>query len=355
MRARGVAVLLLASVLLAACDGVADSTDRATANPAPPASPVALASPSPSAPPDAPPATASPVATPSPGPTPSGSTAPTEPPDSLPRVAVTEQDGIRVRMELQRNPLRAGEPSWVRTTVSNLGTDDVTWLHDGCATSVVVHGQSEMDWPPGIDQTGQALSFKNRLLNVYVTTDRPRPAALNFVPRAMLGAGSYGCTDIGITEIIRPGQAVRRTLWWSGYADVKRGLPPDGPATITGFAGYYWRGHREPEVITDRKLELGIPAWIVDGAQGQRLTPPEVIDAALADPSFVAYLETQDLGNGREEILWYDPAADVWEVGVMPWYESKPPRIHGVLVDPVTGAIRGALDRPWDEEADGFP
>ena len=44
-----------------------------------------------------------------------------------------------------------------------------------------------------------------------------------------------------------------------------------------------------------------------------------------------------------------------YEVGVMPWYETEPPRIHGVLVDAVTGAIVGQLDRPWDREVDPFP
>ncbi len=353
MRVNVVAGLLVIAVIVAGCDALAGPSDRTAPGSGPMASPMPAASPTPPAASGLPLATASPVAASSPPPTPSASLAVA--PVSLPRAAMMEKDGVRVRMELQRNPLRAGEPSWVRTTVRNLGTDDVTWFHDGCAISVGVHGTSLVDWPPGIDQTGQALSFKNRLLNVYVTTDRPRPAGLNFVPKSMLAAGSYGCADIGISETIPPGKVIRRTLWWSGYADVRRGLPPTGSAIITGSAGFYWRGHKEPDRIIDHRMELELDAWIIEGLQGDRLTPPEVIDAALADPSFVAYLETQDLGNGREEILWYDPGADVWEVGVMPWYETKPPRIHGVLVDPVTGAIRGPLDRPWNEEADGYP
>ncbi len=344
---------MIVAAIAAGCDATAPPADPTSSIHASPATPVALASPTSTS--LLPVATRLPAPAASPVVTSPPTSAPSAPTGPLPRVAVAEKDGIRVRMELQRNPLRAGEPGWVRTTVRNLGTDDVTWFHDGCALSVVVQGTSQVDWPPGVDQTGQALSFKNRLLDVYVTTDRPRPAGLRFVPRSMLGAGSYGCADIGISETIPPGKAIRQTLWWSGYADVKRGLPPTGPATITGYAGYYWRGHREPDDIIKHRIELALDAWITDGAQGDRLTPPEVIDAALADPSFVAYLETQELGNGREEILWYDPDADVWEVGVMPWYETTPPRIHGVLVEPVTGAIRGLLDRPWDEQADGFP
>ena len=51
----------------------------------------------------------------------------------------------------------------------------------------------------------------------------------------------------------------------------------------------------------------------------------------------------------------HDPDRDLWEIGVMPWYETEPPRIHGVLVDAVTGTIRGPLDRPWDQDVDPFP
>src|SRR4029079_11169490 len=231
------------------------------------------------------------------------------------------------------------EPNWVRTTVRNLGSNDVTWFHGGCRTAVGVNGESLVAWPAGRQQTGTALSFKNRVLNVPVTTSTPWPPQLRFVPQDMLGRGTYGCADVGIAETIRPGEAIHQTAWWTGFADVRMGLPPTGPVAITASAAYYWRGHREPNSIAEHRLELSLPAWLIGGLDGNRLTPPEIVDAALADPSFVAYLDTQQLGDGRDEILWYYPTRDVWEVGVLPWHETKPPRIHGVLVDPVTGEI----------------
>jgi hypothetical protein len=85
------------------------------------------------------------------------------------------------------------------------------------------------------------------------------------------------------------------------------------------------------------------------------MSPAQIVDAALADPDFVHYLASQTIANGREEIAWYQADRDVWEIGVMPWYETQPPRIHGVLVDAVTGAVVGPLDRPWNQDVDGFP
>ena len=42
-------------------------------------------------------------------------------PPGLVRVAVKERDDVRIEVELQRNPLQAGEPSWVKVRVTNEG------------------------------------------------------------------------------------------------------------------------------------------------------------------------------------------------------------------------------------------
>ena len=83
------------------------------------------------------------------------------------------------------------------------------------------------------------------------------------------------------------------------------------------------------------------------------LSSAQVVDAAVADPQFAAYLGAQELASGREEIACYDAESDALEVGVMPWYETEPPRIHGALVHPVTGAILGILTGRGTR-ADGF-
>ena len=113
------------------------------------------ASPSPDAPSNSTPGSAEP------------STPPTAPPD-LARVAVEERDDIRVEVELQRNPLPAGEPSWVKVRVTNEGQTDVTWFHDGCATPVGVHAVSEVAWPMGEEHQEQAGMFKTYALGGHI-------------------------------------------------------------------------------------------------------------------------------------------------------------------------------------------
>lgn len=68
----------------------------------------------------------------------------------LRRSATVEQDGVRLRVELERNPMPAGEPTLIRTTVKNVGKDDLRWSHDGCAIAVGVWGEMvDVAWRPG--------------------------------------------------------------------------------------------------------------------------------------------------------------------------------------------------------------
>jgi hypothetical protein len=269
-------------------------------------------------------------------------------------VAVKVRDHIRVEVELQRNPLPAGELSWVKVRVTNEGRTNVTWFHGGCAEPVNVHGISEVAWPMGEDHQGQAGMFKTYVLGGDITRAPDPHGVLSFVEKGRLHTGPTGCADYGESETIKPGKTLRATRWWSGFTDLNRALPAAGPATFRGFAGYYWRG-KEPAEITDETIKLELNAWIVSDAAAARLSPAQAVDAALSDPDFAANVETQAIANGRATIAWYDAERDVWEIGVMPWYETEPPLIHGVLVDAVTGAIRGPLDRPWDQEVDPFP
>jgi hypothetical protein len=123
---------------------------------------------------------------------------------------------------------------------------------------------------------------------------------------------------------------------------------------LSVFAEFYWRG-KEPDHILDSAIKFTLPGWIEAPDNAGRLSPAEIVDAALADPGFSALLATQDIGNGREAIAWYVPSADIWEVGVLIWYDYEMPRIRGVHVDPRSGAILGSVDRAWDQDADGIP
>ena len=340
MRTRSfIALIAMVAVGCSTAGGPSPSADAGAASPSATvaATPTATAVP------------ASPTAAPTPSPTP----VPSMPAD-LSRTAVVVRDDIRVEVELQRNPLPAGEPSWIKATVTNEGATDVTWFHDGCANPVNSWGLSHVPWRMGVTHDGQAEVFKAYGLGGWLREAPDPHASFSYVAEQRIHVGPTGCADIGISDTIEPGDSVTETRWWSGFADPTRALPLPGPVTIKSQASYYWRGE-EPADIISQAIDLELDAWIVGEGGAERLSPAEAVDAALTDLDFLAYLDTQTLANGRAQIVWYDAELDRWEIGVMPWYEDEPPRIHGVLVDAVTGEILGPLDRPWDQDVDPFP
>jgi hypothetical protein len=330
--------------LASSFESLSTAVPASVAPTAAPSQSVVSASPTPTGP-------ASPTPDPASGGAPAA--APPSPSQPLPRTASVEQDDVRVRIELERNPMPAGEITRADITVRNLGSTVLHWFSDGCSNPVYLDGELPIAWRSGIEQTGQAAKFKRHALDVFSNEPTPAPQ-LRFVPEPMLGT-DYGCADIGIGHTIRPGKAIHRTLAWDGMAQLRWGPFPTGPITITGTFNWYWRGRHQPRYPDIPKIEVPLDAWVTGGADETWLSPPEVVDAALTDAAFVSYLETQDLGNGRAEILWYKPELGTWEVGVLPWYETDPPMLHLVLVDPHAGAVTGTVDRPWDEAKDGFP
>jgi hypothetical protein len=274
------------------------------------------------------------------------------------RFASAERDGMRFRIAMERNPMPAGEWTRVTTEVTNVGPVPLTWVSDGCEKPGVVWGEMEaLSWRPGVAQQGTAKSFKDRVLDLAFREQADLHPFLRFVTADRVGSGSSGCADIGIPHIVVPGQSIQQELVWDGVANLRWGVPPSGPVSLHGLFRFFGRA----EGVAHGELELQHDAWVVGGVDATWLSPPEVVDAALADAAFLAYIDEQDglcrcgLGSGRQEILWYRPELGAWEVGLLIWYDFPEPRMQLWLVDPHSGAILDRVDRPWDEERDGFP
>jgi hypothetical protein len=268
-------------------------------------------------------------------------------------LATFEQAGIVVSIRLDRDPMPAGEPTWLTTEVRNTGQDSLVWLHGGCAVTVGVEGiMRAAEWRPGIPQEGVAGEFKRMTLS-YQNLEA-RAVYIRFALEQFIGKGRIGCADLGIIETILPGDRIVQRAQWDGQAHLRLGLPPSGPVDLFGIACCYWRERDgEPEdVEAEARILLRDEAEIVDGRDRSLLDPPEVIDAALTDPAFVEWLETKDLGSGHHPVLWLDPEADLWEVGLL---EYDIDRFHVALVHPRTGEVVRIIERPWDPDVDGSP
>jgi hypothetical protein len=202
--------------LLAAC----------VALPVPSSPPPLAASASPSARPSQ--ATAPPVVTREP---PSGTPthAPTIPAD-LSRTAVVEHDGVRLMIELERNPMPAGEPTWVTSTVSNTGQDPVVYVPCGEAVNVgaAIVGPP---WRHGQALTNPAKLWKECLLDHQGLDGDDR--SLFFFAEGQTGASS-GCGDIAHVKSLAPGATFHDRARWDGFAFRRLAPPPTARIDLVG-------------------------------------------------------------------------------------------------------------------------
>ena len=279
-----------------------------------------------------------------------------QPPVDLPLQASVERNGIRLTLELDRNPMPAGAPTVITTTIENLGPDPLAWSTDGCEVALWPHGtMPDRRWRLGLEWADPtAAEYKSW------TLDRIRSSggevSIGFVPERLadqVDAGTFGCGDIAIGEQLAPGASSSDRLVWDGVADRVRSSPPSGPVLLTATFGRFWRGAVEPPEVTAEPIELDLPAWIEGGQPAPAVHPGEAIDAALREPRLLDLVSRRDLGNATEPLLRLDPDAGAWQVGLLDHGDA--PRIHYVVVDATSGAITDWIERAWDFEVDGFP
>jgi hypothetical protein len=258
-------------------------------------------------------------------------------------------------MTLERSPLSAGEPTWVSTEVRNVGPDDLVWLHDGCEIAVGVGGTIDgASWRPGRQQAGIGHEFKVWALE---TVGASLPVAVHFTPEPFVGRGGrLSCADIGIADKIPPGGAVTQRAQWDGAAAHGLGPPPSGRVELVGSFRSYWRASRgEPQDLASQTIDIRLTSWVLNGRDRSWLDPPEVVDAALADPRFDAWIRTRKMRDGADAVLKYFPAEDVWWVGLLTFADVDPQNLHVAHIDPRTGFVRQIVDRDWWLARDGWP
>jgi hypothetical protein len=267
-----------------------------------------------------------------------------------------ERDGIRFAISVDRNPMPAGEPTWMTATVKNTGRDEVVWLHDGCATLVHAYGRLDpATWRPGVELHGQSRQFKRYALGNGIDGSEPTDILVGFIPKERIGFETGGCADIGLEDRIRPGETLKRRLRWNGRLAPFFDEPPAGPvqviATFDGYRRVGWKGHQS------RQLALPLTVWVAPGKAPGRLDAPEVIDAALQDPAFAGFFATKEFAHSVEDWVKFDAKADRWHVGIVEWYVPKEPQatLTYFVIDPVTGQVVDRVSRLWDEAMDGWP
>jgi hypothetical protein len=210
----------------------------------------------------------------------------------------------------------------------------------------------ELPWRPGRDLPEPANDWKEYLISVQGvrTTDR----SVLFLPQGQDGSSS-GCGDIGYTESLAAGAAIHERARWDGFAFRGLGPPPTARLDLVGTFKFDRGDPRVEHPPENRRLlEVHLDTWI-SGLPDQFLDPAEAADIALTDPRLTAILASRDLRNGNEGVCRFDPAAGVYQIGMLESGDLPVSRAHLVLVDARTGVIVGFVDRDWNYKVDGYP
>lgn len=269
-------------------------------------------------------------------------------PLALKRSDTVREDGVRLTMTIDQNPVVAGEPVWIATKVENVGDDDVIWEHGRCDSAVLVSGaMQEAEWREG-EHVSRGVDFpwlaKSALIEGGTAIE------LQIEPKRSIGTGGYGCKGTSFTDRISPGESLRDRSRWDGYAQWQLGKPPSGLATVTGRFGEYQRAGESGQ--PSKTLEASLDVLILDGLDPAALHPPEIIDAAMADPDFASLMDSIDVGDGNDPFVQFDPRLDLWLVGVV---ETQGDLLRVGLVDPDSGEVVQLIEREFVDGTDARP
>ena len=260
-----------------------------------------------------------------------------------------ERDGLRVTLELERNPMPAGEATWIAKTVENVGGDAIQYFP--CGEAMTVSGRIVgQPWRPGAALPLPELEWKRYLL--YHVGDPADDPLVLFLPDGQTGSSS-GCGDVAHVEILAPGGVLRERSTWDGLTF--RRLAPPSTARID-LVGSFAYAHAARVDVDAPRLEIGIhlETWIA-GRPEPYLDPGEVADIAIRDPRLTALFAARDLNDGNESVLRFDPARRAYEVGMLESGGLPVARAHLLTIDAVTGEILGFVERDWDYAVDDYP
>jgi hypothetical protein len=269
-------------------------------------------------------------------------------PADLSRTAVVEQDGLRLTIELERNPMPAGEVTWVTKTIENVGRNPIQYFP--CGEAMTVTGElRDRPWRSGGALPNPAGAWKKYLLQQLGVWGGKRQVF--FLPAGLTGSSS-GCGDVLHVVILAAGKTLRERSRWDGLSFRRLAPPPTSRIDLVGSFEY---AHAARVDVEAPRLEIDVhlDTWI-DGPDAY-LDPGEVADIALRDPRLTALLAARDLNNANEGVLIFDPGSGTYQVGMLESGSLDPAQAHLLAIDAVTGEVLRWVERDWDYKVDAFP
>jgi len=200
----------------------------------------------------------------------------------------------------------------VRTT--NLG-DDAAWASPGSCDSSGTHVQADVSdaIPRGVAQSGNAARFKEKAVRdsgIRIHDFQP----WSDVRRDITGGRGTvwaECTPSWVAHKLRArDRTVERFAWYPSWNFHRDEMPlqplPPGTITITATWPFVSRGER-PVLVDEVQppvdlISLTVPLTIT-GAGPSTPSVPELVDRALADPEWAAWVD-EDADRSSWSYVW---------------------------------------------------
>jgi hypothetical protein len=223
------------------------------------------------------------------------------------QAATISRDGVSVTLTLEGVP-QSGIVSWADALISNDGPAPVRWAGGACGDPASIRIDVRDASEPGRDWPGQLGRFKT----VALGFPGQEPTVAWYVEASRVGQ-SVACPASMSIERLAPGAAVRMRAGWDGRIN---GAPaPTGPATVSAsFASMGVVGPVPNDTFKTQPIAAEIRTTVEGAGGAAALSPALAIDAALADPQFADFVQS------NPEATWINPdvgvIAGVWNVGL---------------------------------------
>jgi hypothetical protein len=279
-----------------------------------------------------------------------GSPRPSTPSSPPPVTKATTQHDIRVTLALEGPPVSAAR-SFISATVENLGTRAVRWRGGGCDDPVGTWIDVTGAFAPGREWSGLLGRFKSQALD-----EGPNPNQGSYEAESRLtepGQIQIACPASLRVNQLEPRGVLRIRAAWGGMIGDQ--VPaPAGPAVVTTSFPYIGVAGMVPNERTDAdpisvRIETRVQPSPAASSSGGRASGPDplapalVIDAALADPQFAAWVKA------APEATWINPHVVLldgrWHIGLFVTGANELETFGEVTVAP-DGSITGHRFEP---------
>lgn len=262
-------------------------------------------------------------------------------PSGRPAVTATgTNDGVTLRLDLDRASIRPGDVMWATVTIENTNDRSIRWVGGGCNAPGHVFARIPALYDYGRNWPDYAFAELKKRLVMGASSSGYIPL-LDEASWAKRSQGGQICTlDLRINELAAKGKLISRFAWDGMIA----GAPaPSGAVDIVASLDM-----DDARAMVGRSVGATAALALAGGAT-TRVSPAQAFDVALDDPRFARWVRVRMVARGNSEPAAYDVSGgvrldgDTWVI--LASQKTAPAGEIEVRVSALDGTVRSVVER----------